>query len=181
MSIQYRRDLWKVVDVSGNSAEIGVAEGYFSADILSWDNPIFSVHYMVDRWACVPTQKGDAANSPEWHANNLRAAEERVARFGSRAAFLKGESVTMSTFVPKQSLALLYIDGDHSYEGVTADLRAWVPKVVSGGVVALHDYENTSYGVKRAVQEFCQGRYAIHLLPEDKPEDAGAFFYVDPI
>lgn len=34
---------------------------------------------------------------------------------------------------------LLFIDGDHSYKGVTADLLAWAGKVRSGGRMAFHD------------------------------------------
>ena len=38
---------------------------------------------------------------------------------------------------------LVFIDGDHSYEGLTADWRAWSPLVRAGGVVALHDSRPT--------------------------------------
>lgn len=34
----------------------------------------------------------------------------------------------------------LYIDADHSHDGVLADLRAWVPHVRPGGVIAGDDY-----------------------------------------
>lgn len=175
MSIQYRRDLWKIVTVAGDSAEIGVAEGYFSADILSWRTS-FPRHYMVDRWRCMPNVKGDSAQSQEWHNKNLAAAQARVAQYGNRAIFLRGDSTQMAEYVPAASLALLYIDGDHSYLGVTTDLLAWVDKVRVGGIIAFHDYENTSYGVKQAVNEFAAARkLAIHPLPEDKMEDAGAY------
>jgi predicted O-methyltransferase YrrM len=33
----------------------------------------------------------------------------------------------------------VFIDGDHSYEGLQADWRGWSPLVTAGGVVALHD------------------------------------------
>lgn len=176
--IQHRQDLWQVITVSGHAAEIGVAEGYFSADILAW--PLkFPILYMVDRWACVPAQRGDASNPPEWHEQNYQAARERVEKHFPRPCFLRGDSVEKSRLVPDHSLAFLYIDGDHSYEGVKADLAAWAPKVVPGGVIGFHDYENPAYGVKPAVQEFCtvRGLY-IHLLPEYKIEDAGAWVIV---
>lgn len=35
---------------------------------------------------------------------------------------------------------LLIVDGDHSYEGVKKDLEAWLPHVVVGGYVFLHDW-----------------------------------------
>lgn len=175
--VTHRRDLWKAIRVAGNAAEIGVAEGYFSADMLGW--PIkFPVVYMVDRWRTVPDQKGDASNSQEWHEDNMRRAIRRTLDYGARAQVLRGNSVDMAKRVPDASLALVYVDGDHSYEGVLNDITAWLPKVAPGGVMAFHDYENPSYGVKDAVAQ-C-GR-TIHLLPEDKIEDAGAFFYADSL
>jgi predicted O-methyltransferase YrrM len=34
---------------------------------------------------------------------------------------------------------VVFIDGDHSYEGLVRDWRAWSPRVAPGGVVCLHD------------------------------------------
>lgn len=34
---------------------------------------------------------------------------------------------------------LVFIDGDHSYDGLAADWTSWSPLVASGGLVALHD------------------------------------------
>jgi predicted O-methyltransferase YrrM len=38
-----------------------------------------------------------------------------------------------------QPIELLFIDGAHQYELVQQDFDRWVPKVVEGGVVAMHD------------------------------------------
>lgn len=38
-----------------------------------------------------------------------------------------------------EPIRLLFIDGDHSYDGVARDLSLWSPFVVHGGVIALHD------------------------------------------
>jgi predicted O-methyltransferase YrrM len=38
-----------------------------------------------------------------------------------------------------QPIELLFIDGAHQYELVNEDFDRWVPKVVEGGVVAMHD------------------------------------------
>lgn len=46
---------------------------------------------------------------------------------------------------------ILWIDGDHSYEGVFSDYTNWLPFVVDGGVIAFHD--NNSDGVARLIQE----------------------------
>jgi predicted O-methyltransferase YrrM len=48
----------------------------------------------------------------------------------------------------EQAIRLLFIDGDHSYEGCKNDILAWVPYLVPGGILAIHDYGNVSQGAK---------------------------------
>jgi predicted O-methyltransferase YrrM len=49
---------------------------------------------------------------------------------------------------------LLFIDGDHSYEGCKADLLTWLPHLADGGDIVFHDCYEGSYGVRRVVEEF---------------------------
>ncbi len=46
-------------------------------------------------------------------------------------------------FVP---FDFLFIDGDHSYEGVKADYENYSPMVKPGGMVAFHDIEGAAPG-----------------------------------
>lgn len=46
---------------------------------------------------------------------------------------------------------LLLVDGDHTFEGVTADLDAWLPAVAWRGPVWLDDYSDDYPGVRHAV------------------------------
>jgi predicted O-methyltransferase YrrM len=46
---------------------------------------------------------------------------------------------------------LLFIDGDHSYEGVRLDADLWLPKLVEGGLVMFHDVGTTGYSGPRRV------------------------------
>jgi len=48
----------------------------------------------------------------------------------------------------EQAVRLLFIDGDHSYEGCKNDILAWTPYLVPGGILAIHDYGNVSQGAK---------------------------------
>ena len=54
-----------------------------------------------------------------------------------------------------EPIRLLFIDGLHTYEGVSTDIRDWVPRVIPGGVVVFDDYPNPdpTVGVRRAVDE----------------------------
>ncbi|HUS80125.1 MAG TPA: class I SAM-dependent methyltransferase [Armatimonadota bacterium] len=42
--------------------------------------------------------------------------------------------------VADASACLIFIDGDHAYQSVAADLAAWLPKLQRGGVLAMHDF-----------------------------------------
>lgn len=41
-------------------------------------------------------------------------------------------------------LEFLFIDGDHSFEGLREDWQAWSPLIADGGFVALHDSRSSS-------------------------------------
>jgi hypothetical protein len=58
---------------------------------------------------------------------------------------------------------LVYIDADHTYNGVRRDINDWYPKVKKGGFLLGHDYRGMSvrvrqgkitFGVKMAVNQF---------------------------
>lgn len=154
-------------------AELGVAEGYFSRDMLNWG---LEDLYCVDAWEHMPLAKGDGHNLQEWHDQNLDATFKRLEGFAGVVHFLRGKTHSMASEVPDLSLGLLYLDADHSYEGVMQDLEYWYGKVVPGGIIAGHDYLSPQYGVKRAVNDFCRGRNTVFTIEEDKPEDAGFWF-----
>jgi len=50
-------------------------------------------------------------------------------------------------------IALLWIDGDHTYEGVKADFEAWAPLVIPGGIVAFHDSLDPRLGPHKLITE----------------------------
>jgi len=53
-----------------------------------------------------------------------------------------------------KSIGMLFIDGDHSYDGVKKDIK-WIKHVIPGGIVAFHDYLLPKYknSVVKAVNE----------------------------
>lgn len=175
MEITHRTELVGLLefyDLPMIAAEIGVAEGYNSADMLrSGLDKLF----MIDAWTTLD-QKGDGAFSQEWHDANYQKAVDRVKVFGEKAVILKGLSDEMCNQVADNSLGLLYLDGDHSYDGVMKDLKNWSSKVVEGGIIAGHDYLNRAYGVYQAVHDFTEGLVEVHLIPEHKHDDAGFYF-----
>jgi Methyltransferase domain len=62
-------------------------------------------------------------------------------------------SLQAATMYDAASLDFVFLDADHSYEGVSADIAAWTPKVKRGGIIAGHDFCHYFPGVIRAVLE----------------------------
>jgi len=57
---------------------------------------------------------------------------------------------------------LLFIDGDHSYAGVAADIAAWWPHLRPGATVCFHDHQHGhGDGVVRAVKELIASGRAV--------------------
>lgn len=77
---------------------------------------------------------------------------------------LRGYSYELLPLLANGSVDVIYIDGDHSYQGVKNDLAIARQLVRKGGLICGHDYEmnpnktgnNYNFGVKQAVDEFCQ-------------------------
>ena len=76
---------------------------------------------------------------------------------------IKSDSSTHLRSVKNEYYDIIYIDGDHSYNGVKKDLRKSFNKIKNGGYIMGHDYEMNmnkaknvyNFGVKQAVDEFC--------------------------
>lgn len=159
-----RRELLPLVlnelGLRGAGAEIGVKEGNFSERILRrWEGGRL---YSIDPWReFLSSDYADIANEPQEEQDRLyRSTIRRLMPFQRRSLIWRLTSKEGSELISDQSLDFCYIDADHSYEGVSEDLRLWFPKVRNGGVLAGHDYVSDGdywfgkFGVQRAVNEF---------------------------
>ncbi len=90
----------------------------------------------------------------------------RVELESNRIEALRGLSTSVASMISRTHFAgkfdLVYIDADHEYESVKADILAWLPLVRDGGVICGHDFgsvcstnlgEFSFPGVRRAVEE----------------------------
>ena len=76
----------------------------------------------------------------------------------------KSYTTTFLNYQPDNKYDIIYIDADHSYKGVKADINVAFEKVKDGGYIMGHDYEMNmdkaetryEFGTKRAVDEFCE-------------------------
>ncbi len=140
-------------------AEIGVHEGEFSELLLKTSN--LELLYSIDAWRKLPKEEyRDICNVAE--AEQLRIyfrAAERLRSHGTRSCVLRLGSLEASALFADGLLDFVYIDANHRYEAVMSDLKAWFPKVRSGGLVSGHDFldgsaHESEFGVRSAVEEF---------------------------
>ena len=61
---------------------------------------------------------------------------------------IKGESEQVAKEWKKEQIDLIFIDGDHTYEGVKTDFESWFPHLRKGAIILFH---NSNY---KSVQKF---------------------------
>lgn len=107
----------------------------------------------------------------EAYGGSIRSAfEANLLKSGVEATVWEMDSVEAAKRFDDGAINAVFIDGDHAYKAVRADVLAWLPKVGRGGIIAGHDYDYPD--VRNAVHEF---------IPADKIEAIGrCWFYKMP-
>jgi hypothetical protein len=139
-------------------AEIGVREGNH---LKTWVAANPDLLLGVDLWA---DEGVLSRNDKSFNQERLDKMFSDLLAWGTRHSFnmalLRGDSVKLAEAVKDGDLDFVYIDADHTYEAVKADIAAWWPKVRVGGTLSGHDYvkrtlpNGVSFGVIQAVNEF---------------------------
>lgn len=143
-----RETLLSKLPTSGVVGEIGVWKGEFSKKILEITQPKELHLFDMDFSIC----KDEIKDTPNVFMH-------------------EGNSSDSLLDLPPATFDWLYVDGDHSYEGVLADIDAAVPLLKPSGFLVFNDYAHISpnslgtFGVHRAVTEFvCRERWPLVYL-----------------
>jgi len=148
-------------------AEIGVMDGVHAEHLLG-NLPQLEKLYLIDPWKHYPEEiYDDSAQSPS-HYQALAEEDgnanqeiqdsrfEKVNRLfadNKKVIIIRKESIEAVCDIGEE-LDFVYIDANHRYEFVMADLVAWYEKVRRGGLICGHD--TNIKNVKRAVMDFCR-------------------------
>ena len=141
----------------GKCAEVGVWKGDFSEMILERVEP--DQLYLIDPWEYQPEFTG------MWYGggrvegqNDMDAIYERVrSELGEQSSvrIIREYSSNAASQIEEGTLDWVYIDGNHTYDYVKADLEQYYPTVWKGGYIIGDDYEwgeGRGYPVKKAVR-----------------------------
>ncbi len=145
-----REDLLDRLPKHGIAAEIGVAFGDFTAEILRRNQP--AKLHLIDLW-------GSERYSPGFV--KINATFESQIESGM-VEINRGMSVDVLTTMPDDYFDWIYIDTDHSYKTTAKELRIGATKVKSNGRILGHDFTTGNvvtpvpYGVIEACHEFCR-------------------------
>lgn len=143
-------------------AEVGVHAGQLSAYLLQ-RMPSLHLH-MIDSYRPEEAQRETYRDTPDFCAHLAAPAQAHFlhAAFMStdfardrRAIYVMDSLEASRLFIAKSAawgLHFVFLDGDHSYLGVAADIEAWRKALGFGGVLCGHDYGDPNFpGVREAV------------------------------
>ena len=157
-----------------NFIEVGVFQGVTSRNVCEKLNKInngnFKYHGIdifedtndkIDSWE--KTVKHKRISNPFKHLifniilkKNLFSIESIYSflkKFQQNVVLYKGFSDTELPKINMADIDMIFLDGGHSYETVNSDLSIILKGIKKGKVIICDDYDQPSYGVKKAVDE----------------------------
>jgi len=105
----------------------------------------------IDLFGLRPSGQGPTYDDPR----NEKVSRVYADRFGLADLVTLIRSASLDAAAGfTQPIGLLAIDAGHEYEDVAADVKAWLPHVVPGGLLMMHDARSPAWpGVDRVIAE----------------------------
>jgi predicted O-methyltransferase YrrM len=104
--------------------------------------------YCIDTWQNEGMAEGKRDTFTEFKKNTSKYKDLIIPH--------RGESRELAKKFDRR-IDFLFIDGDHSYEGVRADVNSWFPKLNPGALVLFHDV-GWADGVQQVIDEMVKPR-----------------------
>lgn len=148
-------------------AEIGVFKGDYSKVIYNTLKP--KELHLIDLFdGQHPSGDKDGKNIVWANLNEEYNKLKSWSNENKNILLHKGKSYEILDKFENDYFDIIYIDGDHSYEGVKKDLNVSWKKIKNMGYITGHDYTPIFQGVIDAVNEFCNiYNQNISILTED--------------
>jgi hypothetical protein len=161
-----RRHVIDLIPPAAICAEIGVWKADFSHQVAALAKP--REFHLIDPWAFVPAFSkrwygGAAARSQADMDTIHQGVVVRMTEFPG-IVIHRQSSLAAAASVPDRTFDWVYVDGDHSFAAVKADLEAWWPKMKSGGFLVADDYNWKDEAGRRSVKLAIEAFVAEHRL-----------------
>lgn len=141
--------------------EVGTWRGDFAATMINALKP--ATFFAVDPLRIMPGLTSNPGDEFDSQDKLDRLAIEVTKRLQDQGhSLIRETSAVAATQFKDNSLDLVYIDGDHSYENCSSDINDWYIKVKENGILCGHDYcwghtgRNIPFGVIQAVTELVE-------------------------
>ena len=136
------------VPANGLIAEIGCWQGRSTVAMAA--NATATVH-AIDTWLGSPEHQGELSQ----HENGWLFSQFLNNVAGLRVLPLNMDSLSAAKMfsTTKPQFDFIFIDANHDYDSVKADILAWEPLVKPNGIFAGHDFYGDWPGVRQAVEE----------------------------
>jgi len=82
----------------------------------------------------------------------INYSKKNLSEYKDKIEFIYKHSFVAIDNMKDEELDFVYIDGDHTYDGIKSDIELYYKKVKLGGLIGGHDFENKD--VTKAVYEF---------------------------
>jgi predicted O-methyltransferase YrrM len=152
--------------------EVGAFKGETTAllSAVAAENGGYVVAVDPMRWASAPASLGEHLDAWLHPFSYERAFWKNVRRSGADNVRLyrvtsDDPALLRSTAEELQEFDLAFIDADHSYAGASRDLALWGGRVVTGGLILMHDVRARFPGVRRLFRERAQSAAYRALWP----------------
>ncbi len=177
-----RKDLAALFSQLGftEGAEIGVDNGFYS-EVLCQQNPNLKLH-CIDPWKVY--SKYEDIREERIFTKRFEHTKKLLEPYNCNI-IRKSSTGALKDFAPR-SLDFVYIDGNHTFDYVTEDLRGWSKIVKVGGIIAGHDYKGRrkgatplgrmELGVGKAVDMYVEENKIEKLYLTCKNNDSSFFF-----
>lgn len=132
-------------------AEIGVGRGEHALDMLNYLN--LEKLYLIDPWERYNDHGVEGFPEDNWE-ESYQFVRSMFSDY-ENVEIIREKSIDASELIEDSTLDFVYIDANHEYEYVLADLRTWYSKLKRDGVLCGDDFgAPSSVGLIRAVTEF---------------------------
>ena len=136
-----REEIIRILPGNGIFAEVGTLFGDFIAKVIEINRPR-EIHLF------------------DYGMQNIRPEHQKVLNLHESVNYHIGDSSHNMGEMPDGYFDVIYVDADHSFEGVWKDLAVAHKKIKKGGYIVCNDYTNfdpiqlVPYGVYAAVNKF---------------------------